>query len=185
MATPRGSATRARILDAAAGLLATDPTATVGEIAAAAGVYPNQITHHFGSKDRLVLDAAFVLFLRDTARLQAAGRRASSPSTFRTVLARSAFLMPSTPLVVGALSRAAGDPALRARSAELVALLFRQSERYLTRIVTERGWRSTDGVARDARTFWSAVFGAVLFAEVGVPGGPSDVDLAATMSIVE
>jgi AcrR family transcriptional regulator len=184
--TSRGAATRGRILDAAAGLLVGGRTVTVGEVAAAAGVYPNQITHHFGSKDRLVLDAAFTLFLRDTARLQAAGRRAPTATTFRAVIARSAFLMPSTPLVVAALARADdGEPALRERSAQFVALLFRQSERYLARVVAERGWVSTDGVARDARTFWSAVFGGVLLARSGAAGAPSDVDLAATISIVE
>lgn len=195
--TPRGAATRARILEATAALLrdaqaasaatAEHPVATapvtVSEIARAAGVYPNQITHHYGSKDRLVLDAAFTLFLRDTSRLQAAGRRARTPEGFRSVLARTALAMPSTPLVVRALATTGGDPALRERVRLLLALLFRQSERYLDRVVAEHGWRSPNGVARDARTFWSAVFGATLLADAGATGGPSDIDLAGTVSV--
>lgn len=195
--TARGAATRARILEATAALLrdaqaasaataedpATTAPVTVSEIARAAGVYPNQITHHYGSKDRLVLDAAFTLFLRDTSRLQAAGRRSRTPEGFRSVLARTALAMPSTPLVVRALATSGGDPALRGRVRLLLALLFRQSERYLDRIVTEHGWRSPNGVARDARTFWSAVFGATLLADAGVTGGPSDIDLAGTVSV--
>ncbi|MBT2501185.1 TetR/AcrR family transcriptional regulator C-terminal domain-containing protein [Curtobacterium sp. ISL-83] len=193
----RGAATRARILAATAGLLAgsaTDTgsarpgavprgaTVTVSAIARAAGVYPNQITHHFGSKDRLVLDASFALFLRDTARLQAAGRRARTADGFRRALARTALAMPSTTLVVHALGTSADD-AQRARVRELLAVLFRQSERYLDRVLAERSWSSANGTGRDARTFWSAVFGAVLLSDAGVAGGPSDVDLATTVTI--
>ncbi|WP_144712015.1 TetR/AcrR family transcriptional regulator C-terminal domain-containing protein [Curtobacterium pusillum] len=186
--TPRGAATRAKILAATAGLLSSGASGrravTVSEVARAAGVYPNQITHHFGSKDRLVLDAAFALFLRDTTRLQAAGRRATTAEAFRQVLARTALAMPSTPLVVRALAAAGDDGAQRDRVRLLLAVLFRQSERYLDRVVAEHGWTSPSGVARDARTFWSAVFGATLLADAGVTGGPSDLDLAGTVSIV-
>jgi AcrR family transcriptional regulator len=130
--TARGAATRARILAATAGILsATDGggahrAVTVSEIARAAGVYPNQITHHYGSKDRLVLDAAFALFLRDTTRLQAAGRRATNAESFRQVLARTALAMPSTPLVVRALAAAGDDVAQRERVRLLLAVLFRR-----------------------------------------------------------
>jgi AcrR family transcriptional regulator len=185
--TARGAATRARILAATAGLLSADGgahrTVTVGAVARAAGVYPNQVTHHFGSKDRLVLDAAFTLFLRDTTRLQTAGRRARSSESLRRVLARTALAMPSTPVVVRALAAAGDDVAQRERVRLLLAVLFRQSERYLERVLTERGWTSRNGVGRDARTFWSAVFGATLLADAGVTGGPSDLDLAGTLSI--
>jgi AcrR family transcriptional regulator len=185
--TPRGAATRAKILAATAGLLSSgadgNRSVTVSEVARAAGVYPNQITHHFGSKDRLVLDAAFALFLRDTTRLQAAGRRATTAEAFRQVLARTALAMPSTPLVVRALAAAGDDAAQRERVRLLLAVLFRQSERYLDRVVSEHGWTSPSGVGRDARTFWSAVFGATLLADAGVTGGPSDLDLEGTVSI--
>ncbi|MFJ4074175.1 TetR family transcriptional regulator [Curtobacterium sp. PhB137] len=193
--TTRGAATRARILAATAGLLSAGAAGdaggastarhavTVSEIARAAGVYPNQITHHYGSKDRLVLDAAFALFLRDTTRLQAAGRRAGSADAFRQVLARTALAMPSTLLVVRALAAAGDDDAQRERVRLLLAVLFRQSERYLERVVAEHGWTSPSGVGRDARTFWSAVFGATLLADAGVTGGPSDLELAGTVSI--
>jgi AcrR family transcriptional regulator len=188
--TARGAATRAKILAATAGLLTATAgdggprrTVTVSEIARAAGVYPNQITHHFGSKDRLVLDASFALFLRDTTRLQAVGRRARSAETFRQTLARTALAMPSTLLVVRALAATGDDDGQRERVRLLLAVLFRQSERYLDRVVAEHGWASGSGVGRDARTFWSAVFGATLLVDAGVTGGPSDLDLAGTVSI--
>ncbi len=181
---PRGAATRAKILAAAAELLSGGARGiTVGEIARAAGVYPNQITHHYGSKDRLVLDAAFSLLLRDTARLQTAGRRARSAGQFRQVLARTALVMPSTTLAVRALATAGNDDAQRERVRTLLELLFRQSERYLERVIIERGWTSRSGTGRDTRTFWSAVFGATLLADAGATGGPSDLDLASTISV--
>ncbi len=185
--TARGAATRARILAATAGLLSASGqrSLTVSEIARAAGVYPNQITHHYGSKDRLVLDAAFALFLRDTARLQAAGRRATSAEQFRKVLARTALAMPSTVIVVQALASTGDDAAQRERVRLLLAILFRQSERYLERITQEQGWTSASGADRDARTFWSAAFGATLLASAGVTGSPSDLDLAATLSVID
>ncbi|MEK6344297.1 MAG: TetR/AcrR family transcriptional regulator C-terminal domain-containing protein [Curtobacterium sp.] len=178
-ATARGSATRARIIAATAGLLAAGGSTdvTVSGIARAAGVYPNQITHHFGSKDRLVLDAAFTLFLRDTSRMQVAGRRIGSPEAFRSVLARTTLTMPSLPLVVAALG--AGG---RERSTHLLGLLFRQSERYLERIADDRDW-VLGPVQRDVRTFWSAAFGAALLGGAGGGVAPEDVDLAATLSI--
>ncbi|MDR6688685.1 AcrR family transcriptional regulator [Arthrobacter sp. 1088] len=180
----RGQATRAKILAATAELLESGARAvTVGEIARAAGVYPNQITHHYGSKDRLMLDAAFSLFLRDTMRLQAAGRRAGSAQMFRQILARTALSMPSSVLVVRALSATGSDDGQREHIRLLLALLFRQSERYLDRVMNERGWTSPSGAGRDTRTFWSAVFGATLLADAGATGGPSDLDLASTLSI--
>lgn len=185
--TPRGAATRARILAATAGLLsvAGPRNLTVSEIARAAGVYPNQITHHYGSKDRLVLDAAFALFLRDTTRLQAAGRRAVGAEQFREVLARTALAMPSTVTVVQALANNGGDAAQRERVRLLLAVLFRQSERYLERVIREHGWTSVAGADRDARTFWSTVFGATLLASAGVSGNASDLNLAATISVTD
>ncbi len=178
-ATARGSATRARIIAATAGLLAAGGSTdvTVSGIARAAGVYPNQITHHFGSKDRLVLDAAFTLFLRDTSRMQVAGRRVGSPEAFRSLLARTTLTMPSLPLVVAALGAGGLE-----RSTHLLGLLFRQSERYLERIADDRDW-VLGPVQRDVRTFWSAAFGAALLRAAGGAGAPEDVDLAATLSI--
>jgi len=182
----RGTRTRARILAATAGLLVGDSRGvTVSAIARAAGVYPNQITHHFGSKDRLVLDAAFALFLRDTTRLQAAGRKAQTPEAFRRTLARTALAMPSTPLVVQALAAARGHAELQERGRMLLAVLFRQSEKYLDRVLQVNAWTTANGSARDARTFWSAAFGATLLADAGASGGPSDLDLAGTLAITE
>src|SRR5690625_5717525 len=110
--TARGADTRRRIRATAMELFRDREygDVTVSELAEAAGEYPNQITHHFGSKDALYIDAAFGLLLLDTERLQKAGRRASTPDTLRRVLARTALTMPSTTVVVSALGLARGNP---------------------------------------------------------------------------
>jgi AcrR family transcriptional regulator len=154
---------------------------TVSEIAQAAQVYPNQITHHFGSKDALYVEAAFGLLLRDSERLRSAGRRATTPDAMARMLARTALALPSIPVVVGALAVARDNPAVEPALRTGLGLLFRQSERYLERTLAERGWLASQGVERGVKTFWSAVFGAVLIARAGYPGGPSDVDVAATL----
>jgi AcrR family transcriptional regulator len=184
MSTLRGEATRSRIRRAAMRLLQADGgVPTVADIARAADVYPNQITHHFGSKDRLFVEASFALLLRDTDRLQSAGRRLRTAEAFRSALARTALAMPSLRHVVAAIALAAerGDAQDEVRRS--IALLFRQSERYLDRMLQEHGWVSDHGTARDVKTFWSAAFGAVLLSTRGIPGGPSEVDLAATLTV--
>jgi len=47
----------------------------------------------------------------------------------------------------------------------------------------EHGWTTDQGIDRATKTFWSAVFGAVLISQAGFPGGPSSVDVAATLSL--
>lgn len=159
------------------------PGITVSAVAEAAGVYPNQITHHFGSKDALVIEASFNLLLLDTERIQSAGRRMRTPESFRAAIARTALHVPSMPHVVAALAIAQDNPPVQPTLRRVIDLLFHQSERYLERILRDRGWVSEAGVARDVRTFWSAIFGAVLVHRAGVPGGPSDIDLASTFTV--
>lgn len=155
----------------------------MSELAKAAGVYPNQITHHFGSKDALYVDVAFGLLLRDTERLQKAGRRARTPDAMKRVLARTALTMPSITVVVSALALARGNPTLQPEVEAGLNVLFRQSEQFLVRKLWEQGWTIDQDTDRATKTFWSAVFGAVLISQAGFPGGPSSVDVAATLSI--
>lgn len=182
---PRGADTRRRIREAAMTLFRDHKLSdvTVSELARSAGVYPNQITHHFGSKDALYIDAAFGLLLRDTERLQKAGRRAQTPDTLRQVLARTALTMPSTTAVVSALALARDNPAVQPAVETGLHILFRQSDRFLERELGEHGWTTEQGTTRAAKTFWSAVFGAVLISQAGFPGGPSSVDVSTTLAL--
>ncbi len=95
--------------------------------------------------------------------------------SFRAALARTALAMPSLRHVVVALSLARENADVREEVRRAIGILFRQSERYLDRMLQRHGWRSEHGTARDVTTFWSATFGAVLLSAGGIPGGPSEV----------
>lgn len=207
----RGGATRQRILSAAAAL-SVDRAATgnaaqgasgtvdgrtgggagsgagagelsVAAIARAAGVYPNQITHHFGSKDALLVEAAFLALLRDSQRVRNAGASATSPEAFRRRIARTVLTMPSLQPAARALAAAIAKPELAGVVDTHLQLLFAQSERYLALVLERQGWRTEHPIAIEVRTFWSAALGAVLLSRAGVHGDTADIDLAGTLTV--
>ncbi|MEV6967748.1 TetR/AcrR family transcriptional regulator C-terminal domain-containing protein [Hamadaea sp. NPDC051192] len=181
----RGRRTRAQILERAADLFAArgGDAVSVAEIAAAAGAHPNQITYYFTSKDGLFVHAAFLLLLRDAARLEPLGRRQRTPESFRIVLARAALALPTVPLAVQAMSIAGRRPELRAVAQHNLAILFRQAERYLTGVLSRRGWVVDRTPEAETRTFWSTVLGARLVSESGFGGRSDDIDLAGVLTI--
>lgn len=185
LASPRGDGARRRIRDAAMVLFEQRPfgDVTVKEIATAAGVFPNQITHHFGSKDALFIGAAFALLLRQSERLRSAGRSASSPESFGADMASTAMTMTALPAVVGAISVARANPSVQPAIQGGLSVLFRQSDSYLRSTLKERGWIAEQGVEATVRTFWSAIFGAVLMARSGFAHGATDADIAAALPI--
>ena len=73
----RGRATRRRLIEVTARLSAERQGGelSVAEIAAAAQVFPSQVTYYFGSKDSLVVHAAFLALLHDTRRIERIGHR--------------------------------------------------------------------------------------------------------------
>ncbi|SEJ48032.1 transcriptional regulator, TetR family [Arthrobacter sp. yr096] len=181
----RGHSTRGRILDSAVKLYLASSSAevSVAAIAADAGVFPNQVTYYFGSKDSLFIHAAFLALLHDAERVESIGRSAGSPESFRRNMARTALMLPSMPLVVRALAVGTSRPALAAVVDQHLNLLFRQSGRYLARILNHRDWEVERPLHVEIRTFWSAAFGAILLSQAGVTGSGSDVDLAGTLTV--
>ncbi|SDX34471.1 transcriptional regulator, TetR family [Arthrobacter sp. cf158] len=181
----RGHSTRGRILDSAVKLYLASSSAevSVAAIAADAGVFPNQVTYYFGSKDSLFIHAAFLALLHDAKRVESIGRSAGSPESFRRNMARTALMLPSMPLVVRALAVGTSRPALAAVVDQHLNLLFRQSGRYLARILNHRDWEVERPLHVETRTFWSAAFGATLLSQAGVTGSGSDVDLAGTLTV--
>ncbi|KUM42263.1 TetR family transcriptional regulator [Arthrobacter sp. EpRS71] len=181
----RGHTTRGRILDSAVRLYLASPSAevSVAAIAADAGVFPNQVTYYFGSKDSLFIHAAFLALLHDAERVEAIGHSAGSPESFRRNMARVALMLPSMPLVVRALAVGTSRPPLAAVVDQHLNLLFRQSERYLGRLLKQRQWDVQRTMLVEIRTFWSAAFGATLLSQAGVTGSGSDVDLAGTLTV--
>ena len=181
----RGRLTRHRIIERTARLCRERHGAelSVAEVAAAAGVFPNQVTYYFGSKDSLMVHAAFLGLLHDAERIESVGFRASDAGSFRRGIARTVLALPSLPSVARALAAGVARPDLAPVIDKHLRLLFGQSERYLRRLVRERGWRLDRPPAVEARTFWSAALGAVLLSRAGATGTAADLDLASTLTI--
>lgn len=181
----RGRSTRYRIIEQAAELCAQRPGAepSVAEIAAAAGVFPNQVTYYFGSKDSLLVHAAFLALLHDAEEIESVGFRSPTATAFRAEIAERVLGLPSLPAVARALAAGISRPALAPVVDKHLDLLFRQSARYLRRLMRERGWRLERTPEAEARTFWSAALGAVLLARAGAAHATADVDLAGTLTV--
>lgn len=156
---------------------------SVAEIANAAGVFPNQVTYYFGSKDSLLVHAAFLGLLHDARRIERIGRQAPDAATFRRNIARAVLAMPSLPSVTRALAAGISKPELAPVVDEHLQLLFLQSERFVRQLIEKRGWRARRPLNVEARTFWSTALGAVLLVRAGAHGTAGDLDLAGALSI--
>ncbi len=178
----RGQAVRREILRVAARLGAAAGEVSVAKIAEAAGVYPNQVTYYFGSKDALIVESAFLAVLADARRLERLGNAATTPEAFRANLARAGLAMPSTPQLVQALVLAGRKPELQELVSTGMTLIFRQSERYLERVLRRSGWVLGEAVATEVRRFWAVVLGSGLITNAGFPGTPGDIDLPGILS---
>ncbi|MGW8764391.1 TetR/AcrR family transcriptional regulator C-terminal domain-containing protein [Streptomyces sp. NPDC055815] len=181
----RGRATRRRLIEATARLCEERPGAelSVAEIAHAAGAFPNQVTYYFGSKDSLLVHAAFLGLLHDARRIERIGRQAPDAAAFRRNIARAVLAMPSLPSVARALAAGISKPELAPVVDRHLQLLFRQSERFVGRLVDARGWTARRPLATEVRTFWSTALGAVLLVRAGAHGTVSDLDLAGALTI--
>ncbi|WP_432533086.1 TetR/AcrR family transcriptional regulator C-terminal domain-containing protein [Kineococcus arenarius] len=181
----RGRATKHRILEATMRLCIKQhqTDASVAQIAREAEVFPNQVTYHFGSKDSLLVQAAFLGLLHDARRVERVGRRSRDPEAFRRNIARTVLAMPSLPAVTRALASAIAQPDLADLVDSRLQVLFRQSERFLAQTLQAHDWRTTRPVAVEVRTFWSAALGAVLLVRAGTHGDSTELDLAGTLTV--
>ena len=181
----RSQRTRTRLLEAAAERFAERglTSVTVAEIADAAGAHPNQVTYYFGSKEGLFVQAAFLLLLRQSSHLESVGGRQRTPAGFARALARVALQLPAVPTAVEAMAIARQKPELGPLARNGLRLLFHQSEGFLERTLTRRGWAADRPVGLEVKTFWSTVLGARLISESGFGGHPTDVGLAGVLTI--
>ncbi|MEU6060227.1 TetR/AcrR family transcriptional regulator C-terminal domain-containing protein [Streptomyces sp. NPDC047097] len=181
----RGRATRRRLIEAAARLCEGRPGSelSVAEIAKAAGAFPNQVTYYFGSKDSLLVHAAFLGLLHDARRIERIGRQAPDAAAFRRNIARAVLAMPSLPSVARALAAGISRPELAPVVDRHLRLLFRQSERFMGQVLDDRGWRTRRPPGVEVRTFWSTALGAVLLVRAGAHGTVADLDLAGALTL--
>lgn len=184
-ARERGRATKRRLVEVTAELCKERPggEVSVTEIADAADAFPNHVTYYFGSKDALLVHAAFLGLLHDARRLERIGQQAPDAAAFRRNIARAVLAMPSLPSVTRALAAGISKPDLASVVDRHLQLLFRQSERYASRLIDSRGWRARRPLGVEARTFWSTALGAVLLVRAGAHGTNADLDLAGALTI--
>lgn len=188
-AQERGRSTRYRIIEQTARLSVQQPGGepSVAQIAAAAGVFPNQVTYYFGSKDSLLVHAAFFGLLHDAESIETVGFRAVDAAAFRTEIAQAVLALPSLPAVARALAAGIRQPALAPVVDKHLDLLLRQSARHLRRLIRDRGWALARTPETEARTFWSTALGAVLLTRAGSAGAAAgaggELDLAGTLTV--
>lgn len=156
---------------------------SVAEIAREAGVFPNQVTYHFGSKDSLLLHAAFLVLLHETRRVERIGRQAQDAEAFRRNISRAVLALPALPLVAKALATGIAKPELAPVVDQHLHLLFRQSERFLRQQTDSRGWATERPLEAESRTFWSTALGAALLSGAGADGTADDLDLAGVLTV--
>ena len=113
---------------------------SVADIAKAAGLFPSQVTYHFGSKDALLLQAAFQGLLNDAADLSRSAEAAAEYPAFWDEIAQAVLRAPSLSSVVRALARRLSHPEMAELADTQIRLLLTRSERYLTDLTTRRGW---------------------------------------------
>ncbi|WP_255505649.1 TetR/AcrR family transcriptional regulator [Mycetocola sp. JXN-3] len=186
-ASTRSVSTRHRLIEATATLCLErgGGDVSVAEIATGAGVFPNQVTYHFGSKDSLLVHAAFYALLHDSERLSRVGDSAGDAAAIRRKIARTTLALPALPAVSRALAAGIAKPELAPTVDTHLDLLFRRSERYLERLLRRNDWTLERPVGVEVRTFWSTALGAVLLAQAGVSGSGSDLDLAGVLTFHE
>jgi len=158
--------TRREILLAASRLFAERGFADVSaiEIAAAAGVFPNQVTYYFGGKDGLFVEAAGRLILEVGQAAEIAARRAESVRAYRKALARS-VLGPGLPAVLAFIEAMLIARRRRDLAPQIKATLDRlheQGARATSEILARKRWRMKTSPAIAAQNFWATITGVAL-----------------------
>ncbi|WP_279402998.1 TetR/AcrR family transcriptional regulator C-terminal domain-containing protein [Arthrobacter sp. JCM 19049] len=155
---------------------------TVSRIATHAGVYPNQITHHSGPRTGSTWTprSRCCCGIRRACGPLPAGLQSAvicdRPGPHRTGRALH-------PDGVTALGMGRANTSVQPSLVAGMKVLFRQSTRYVETVLEDKAWHMPKSVEKEVRTFWSTVFGAVLLSQAGFQGVPSDLDVAAMVSI--
>lgn len=158
--------TRRDILLVASRLFAERGFAEVSaiEVAAAAGVFPNQVTYYFGGKDGLFVEAAGRLILEAGQAAEIAAQKARSVSEYRKVLAAS-VLGPGLPAVLAfieAMLIARRRPDLAPQIKATLDRLHEEGARATSEILARKRWRMKTSAAVAAQNFWATMTGVAL-----------------------
>ena len=158
--------TRRDILLAASRLFAERGFAEVSaiEVAAAAGVFPNQVTYYFGGKDGLFVEAAGRLILEAGQAAEIAAQKAKSVRDYKKALAAS-VLGPGLPAVLAfieAMLIARRRPDLAPQIKATLDRLHEEGARASSEIVVRKRWQMKTSPMIGAQNFWATITGVAL-----------------------
>src|SRR5436309_5102139 len=159
-----GRETRRAILEVASRLFRERGLAgaSKADIAKEAGVFPSQVGYYFGTKEALFVEAACRDLLHVATRVEQAGARARTPTTYMRAMVRTALDSPALLFFAEAVLIVRNHPDLAPRVTDAIERLHREGERAVVESLVKRGWRMRASGAAEARGFWAAVLGLAL-----------------------
>lgn len=155
--------TRSRLIEKAARLFAErgyDKT-SVADIAKAADAFPNQITHHFGSKEALFVESARYAMLRTAKRTEDRSRDTETPEAHARSLLSYLLGPGSGPVMMfaEAMLIARRTPRLQDIVSRTSTELYRAGESAMVDTFIRTGWQVGATPGAITRGFWTAVLG--------------------------
>ncbi|MFL5862341.1 MAG: TetR/AcrR family transcriptional regulator C-terminal domain-containing protein [Solirubrobacteraceae bacterium] len=159
-----GKETRRTILEVASRLFREHGLAgtSKSDIAQGSGVFPSQLGYYFGTKEALFVEAACRDLLHLATRVEHAGARARTPTTYMRAMVRTALDSPALLFFAEAVLIVRNHPELAPRVTDAIERLHREGERAVGENLAKRGWRMRASGAPEARGFWAAALGLAL-----------------------
>ncbi|WP_372014063.1 TetR/AcrR family transcriptional regulator C-terminal domain-containing protein [Tistrella mobilis] len=134
---------------------------TVSEIALSVNAYPNQITHHFGGKEGLFVEAACRGVLRAAKKAEQRTRRSETPEDHTRALV-SYLLGPADRFVMmfaEAMLMGRRSERLQTLVHQTLDLLHEAGEAAMVDTFMRTGWTAHTSPDAITRGFWAAIFG--------------------------
>jgi AcrR family transcriptional regulator len=159
----RGQNTRTALLKTAAALFSKRgyEDVSVAEIASASGAFPNQVTHHFGSKQALYVHAASHAILRTAKHAERHSRDSTGPEDHARRLVTYLLGPGAGPVMMfaEAMLMARRTPALQDLVTQTSVELYTAGESAMVDIVERPDWQVDAPTGLITRGFWTAVLG--------------------------
>lgn len=158
--------TRTALRDAALALFLEQgyEAVTVATISKQIGGFPNQVTHHFGGKDAIFVEASGLAILRAARKAEEAALAADSVESHARLLIAS-LLGPGAPAVMlfaEAMLLARGKATLRESIRRTLDTMHTVGESTLVQTLARRRWRIRTSPEMVTRAFWASILGLAL-----------------------
>ena len=159
----RQPSTRSQLIESGLKLFAQHgvDNVTLSAVAEPVGAYPNQITHHFGGKDGLFVEAACRGVLRIAKKAETRTRKSATPEEHTRALV-SYLLGPGAPFVMmfaEAMLIGRRNEKYRELVTQTLDLLHEAGEAAMVDTYMRTGWKAHATASAITRGFWAAIFG--------------------------